>query len=103
MSSNKNRKRGKRVERKVAKLLGGERIGLLGKDDVRVGKFSLEVKSRKVFMPMKWIEQANSNCSKDRIPAVVIHVTGKGHSRDLVLMELPHFREVVKEDYLPSE
>ena len=102
MSSNQNRKRGKRVERRIAKLLGGERIGLLGFDDVRAGKLSIEVKSRKVFMPLKWIDQAESNC-KDRVPIVIIHVTGKGDEENIVMLRIPHFLKLVKEEFLPQK
>lgn len=101
MTGNKNRKRGKRAERKVAKLLGGERIGLLGRDDVRAGRFSIEVKSRKAFMPLKWIDQADRNCKKG-VPIVIVHVTGKKHSEDIVLMKFSVFKEVTREDYLLS-
>lgn len=91
MKGNANRKRGKRVEKKIAKLLGGERIGILGGTDVVIPGFSIEVKSRKKFAPLKWLEQARNNCRPGDRPMVRVHITGTSYDNDIIMMDQEHF------------
>ncbi len=55
MNPSKNRQRGKRTEKAIAKRIGGKRIGILGKSDVEHACFSFEVKSRKKFVAEKYL------------------------------------------------
>jgi len=41
MNPNQNRSRGKRTEKAIAKKVNGKRLGLLGKEDVDAGPFSI--------------------------------------------------------------
>jgi len=50
-----NRARGKSAERRIAALMNGRRVGILGKEDVETDKFSIEVKSRKKFAALDWM------------------------------------------------
>ena len=84
-----NRNRGKAAERAVASALGGIRIGTMGAEDVHVdGPFSAEVKSRGAFVACDWMDQAIRNAPTGKTPLVVVHVRGKRHDKDLVIIRL---------------
>jgi len=93
MNPNQNRKRGKRIERDLAKRLGGKRVGILGKTDISHAVFSFEVKGRVKFVAEKWFQQAVRNCEEGKIPAVIVHVTGQHHGNDYVIMQLKDFED----------
>ena len=85
--SKKNRNRGKALERYVAKLFGGERLGLLNYEDVRLTHFSIEAKERE-HLPMsikKWYAQATVHAG-ERIPMVYLHELNRPHGEDLVII-----------------
>lgn len=88
MNPSKNRRRGKRTESAIAKLLNGKRLGILGKDDVQAGAFSIEVKDRVKFVGTGFMEQAIRYCPGDKTPLVIVHTTGTRHDDDLVMMRL---------------
>jgi hypothetical protein len=100
--SSKNRARGKSLERFIAKDLGGERIGILGKEDVVVhhGCFSLETKERKVIPVFIWksMEQAERNAAKRGYrPGVVLHRLGQDHGKDIVILKYEDFKSLIKQ------
>lgn len=84
----RNRQRGKRNEKALAKLMNAERVGIFGKEDGRDEMFSMEWKSRKTFVGQKWMEQAVTNCPEGKIPLVTVHVTGQRRMNDLVMVRL---------------
>ena len=88
-----NRERGKRAERALSKKLGCKRLGILGEEDLQHPTFSFEVKSRKTFVAAKWYAQAIRNCSKGKTPAVIVHVHGKRHNDDFVIMRVSDFQD----------
>lgn len=96
-SLNRSRRRAKRAEKAVAEIMGGVRVGIMGKEDVSCERFSVEVKSRKRFTAEKWFSQSCKN-ARGKIPVVVIHITGKHHDNDYALMRLKDFVEVVNEN-----
>ena len=56
-----NRDRGKRHERETAKRLGGIRMGTMGAEDIHLDTpFSVECKSRKAFVAVAWMKQAEN-------------------------------------------
>lgn len=83
-----NRDRGKAAELAVAKRLGGRRHGTMGGEDVTVPGFSVEVKSRRAFVAAGWMDQAIRNAPPGKTPLVVVHVAGKRHQKDLVILSL---------------
>jgi len=93
MNPKLNRARGKRCEQAIAKRLNGKRLGLLGNEDISAGPFSVEVKSRAAFVGTGWIEQAVRNSPEGKTPMVVIHLTGKRHDGDLVMMRLSDWQD----------
>ncbi len=82
-----NRQRGKANEKALAKILDACRVGIFGGEDIYKDKYSIEAKSRKSFVAEKWMLQSEKNC-KNRIPIVVVHITGKQHDNDLVIFRL---------------
>jgi len=90
----RNRRRAKAVERAIAKKLDGRRVGILGQEDVTTDLFSIEVKSRKSVAILAWYEQAVKN-AKGKIPLLIIHITNKHHSNDLVVMSLKDFEKLI--------
>lgn len=93
MKPNLNRKRGKQAERVISKQLGGKRTGILTGEDIHFdAPFSCEVKSRKTFVASTWFDQARRN-AKGKTPILVVHVHGKNHDNDFVIMSLKDFKE----------
>ena len=88
----------KAAERAIAARLGGSRVGPTGRDspDVLAGELAVEVKTRQM-MP-RWLlaalEQATAN-ARGRVPVVVLHQERSPHSRDLVLLSLSAFEQIV--------
>ena len=87
-STARNRHRGKNTERNVAKIIGGKRIGILGKDDVQAGPFSIEVKDRQKSLAHSFMAQACRNCSPVLTPLVVIHKKNSSNHDDLVCIRM---------------
>jgi hypothetical protein len=88
-----NRERGKAAERAVAKALDGKRVGTMGGEDVHLdGPWSCEVKSRKAFVAMDWMDQATRNAPTGKTPMVVVHVRGKRHTEDLVIVRMEDWK-----------
>lgn len=96
MKAQRNRQRAKEVERAVAKKIGGRRVGILGQEDISHEKFSIEVKSRKAFVAEKWFQQAERN-AKGKVPLLIVHITGKRHDNDYVIIKLKDFMEVTND------
>ncbi len=88
-----NRRRGKRTERAIAKITGGKRIGILGRDDVQAGAFSIEVKDRVSFAGAGFMQQSVRNCPEGKTPLVIVHTTGSRHADDLVMMRLQDWQD----------
>lgn len=93
-TNNANRKRGKRTEKNMEKLVGGKRIGLLGKEDIEHPIFSFEIKDRYSFIGKTFMEQAVRNAPEGKIPVVVVHVTRDQHKDDLVMIRLKDWRDL---------
>jgi len=88
----KNRDRGKRHERVIAEQLNGKRIGTMCGEDVMHPKYSIECKSRQTFVGCGWMDQAKRHCPIGKVPLVILHVHGKRHNEDLVLIRLEDFK-----------
>jgi len=90
----RNRRRSKRVEKRVSELLEGLRIGILGGADVLTDRFAVEVKSRKRVAVLQWWEQARRNAERlKKEPLLVVHEYGK--KKYFVVMELEQFKKLV--------
>jgi len=99
--SNKNRQRGKSLERFIAKDLGGRRVGILGQEDVILhhGAFSLEVKERKKLPVFIWncMAQADRNAQRNgNRPGVVLHELGDDHDKDTVMIRYRDFKALIE-------
>jgi hypothetical protein len=89
-----NRDRGKRSERVIARLLNGTRVGTMGNEDVHLdGPWSAEVKSRKCFVACEWMAQATRNAPDGKTPVLIVHVHGKRHNDDLVIVKMEDWIE----------
>lgn len=89
----KNRQRGKRAERAIAKRLRGKRVGVLGREDIEHPLWSIEVKSRVRFAGEKFLRQAERNCPAGKTAIVVVHILHQPHSNDIVMMRLKDFED----------
>lgn len=92
----------KQVERRVAELLGGERVPITGRQgsDILHPWLAVEVKERKNFprYVRKWLNQAcigaivgQKQDGEDRLPIVVWHEKDTTHANDVVMMYLGDF------------
>jgi hypothetical protein len=88
----------KAVERRIAGLLGGERVPVSGRQrgespDIAHIWLSLEVKHRKKFPD--WLHDAMDQAVKSKkdyqLPTVVLHQNGKSHKDDFVVIRLEDF------------
>lgn len=86
-----NRQRGKNTERAIAKRIRGRRVGILGHEDVQHELWSVEVKSRVKFSGEGFMQQAVKNCPQGKTPIVVVHIHGRQHSNDLVIIRMKDF------------
>ena len=87
----------KSCERKIAALLGGERVPVSGRGrghspDIRHERLSIEVKNRK-RLPA-WIvnamKQAEACAQEGQLPLVVLHQDGQRYQDALLVMRLKH-------------
>jgi len=85
----------KAVERAIARLLGGRRVPVSGRQrgdapDIEHPFFSLEVKHRKELPD--WIldamEQAKSSKTGDKIPMVILHKKNTKFENSLAVLEI---------------
>ncbi|MEM1672149.1 MAG: hypothetical protein QXT86_08875 [Archaeoglobaceae archaeon] len=97
-----NRKRGKRAQKEIAKLLEGLDIGILGKADILTELFIVEVKHRKTFIGESFLQEAE-NYQKEhklfnKIPIAVIHTFRKKYEDSIVCIRLKDFLSLLKEN-----
>lgn len=92
----------KATERKIAKLLGGNRVPITGRTrgetpDIEHELLSLEVKHRKKLPD--WLhdamEQAVASKRGEQLPVVVLHENGKRHEDDFVCIKLSDFINII--------
>ena len=94
---NNNRKRGKRNEKALADRLGGKRVGILGKEDIMHGEYSIEVKSFVRYAGVKIMEQAERNAPAGKIPLAIVHIKGQRRDNDLVIMRLKEWEALTND------
>jgi len=83
----------KDVERRIARELGGERVGILGREDVRHDRYSIEVKTRlelPAFLKGAY-GQAQSNAAEGKVPLLVLKEKGKRFDDCLCVLRLADF------------
>lgn len=80
----------KAVERGIAKLLDGRRVGILGDHDVEAGVWDIEVKHGKQIPKtiLKWWSQANKNTREGQKPMLVLHYPRQSLEDCLVFVRL---------------
>lgn len=85
----------KQAERRIAALLGGERVPVTGRQrgdvpDIEHGTFSVEVK-HKQSLP-EWLkdamEQAEEANVGEKLPIVILHEKGKTYNESLTILRL---------------
>ncbi|MDM7320241.1 MAG: hypothetical protein P3W91_000765 [Fervidobacterium sp.] len=101
MSAKLNRQRGKRAERRVAELVGGRRVGVLGGEDIMHDAFSIEVKSRKKFVAQRWMEQAEKN-AQGKMAVVVVHIHKEKYEDAFVIVRLKDFLRLSQKAFASS-
>ena len=86
------------TERKIAAMIGGERIPITGRirgdvPDIEHSWLSPEIKHRKEIP--KWLhdayDQANQSAKPDQLPVVILHEERQRHQNDYVLIRLKDF------------
>ena len=95
----------KACERRVAELLGGQRVPVSGRargdcPDIAHDQLSIEVKSRKRLPG--WLEealrQAEASVRDGQIPLAVLHQDGRRYAYCLVVLRLKDFIGYAKEE-----
>ncbi|HET8626734.1 MAG TPA: hypothetical protein VFL91_04915 [Thermomicrobiales bacterium] len=98
-------RRWKATERKVAALLGGQRVPVSGRGrgdapDVRHPWLSIEVKDR-AALPVWLLDalaQAEAAAAPDQLAVAVLHRAGRHHADSLVVLRLAAFAEWFADD-----
>lgn len=94
----------KATERKVAAILGGERVPVTGRQrgsapDIAHSVWSIEVKHRKTLP--EWIHdamsQAKASIRGEQTPIVILHENGMRHADNYVVMRLADFQALLGE------
>lgn len=88
----RNRRSGKAVQKAVNDRLGAKNVGLWGGEDGEHPKLSIEVKGRETFAPEKFMEQAEINCPKGKVPVVVVHKKRTSYKKDIVMIRIEEFK-----------
>lgn len=95
-------KRWKNTERKVAKILGGERVPVSGRQrgfsaDVKHDRLSIEVKDREKLPAWLYdaMEQAEMSAHDGQIPTVILHEKGQKYEDCLTLVRLSSIIEMI--------
>ena len=92
----------KATERAIARRLGGVRTGPSGRAgaDVLAPGLAVEVKRRKAYPAwlLAGMAQAVKAAGKDRLPIVVLHLAGRHHENDVVLLRLGDFKRCMHHD-----
>ena len=88
----------KQAERRIAKLLGGRRIPVTGRQrgdvpDIEHDALSIEVKSRKVLPAwlLGALSQAQAASKNGKVPVVVLHQDRAPYAESLVMVRLEDF------------
>lgn len=109
-TTNKNRHRGKTFEKHIAKLTGGDRVGIFGGTDVVCEsngisgeKWSIECKTRKSFTGKSFMDQSVRNSPFEYTPLVIVHVVGQRHDNDLVMIRMKDWRKVCNDNVFKYE
>jgi uracil DNA glycosylase len=105
-----SRSSGKAAERRVAKDMKGQRIGIMGMDDVRVPPkdglgISFEVKTRKKLPTSikKWFKQAELNVHKRNIPVLVMKEKETKWGEAFIMLKYEHFLKYMISFYARRE
>lgn len=90
----------KMVERKIAGLLGGERIPVTGRQrgdapDIKHSHLSVEVKHRKALPDwlLDAMRQAQASRKGKQLPVVILHGKNTKYAESMVLVRLDDFVE----------
>jgi hypothetical protein len=95
----------KACERRIAELLGGQRIPVSGRTrgdcpDIEHPTLSIECKNRKKLPA--WIEdamnQAEASAKDGQLPVVVLHQDRAPYAESLILSRLDDFVDYLKEE-----
>ena len=90
----------KKTERRIAEMLGGQRVPVTGRQrgdapDVAHERFAVECKHKKTLPD--WLHdamaQAMASVRGEQLPLVVLHESGKPHAQDFVVMRLADVRD----------
>jgi len=81
-----NKRRGRAFQAKLSKMTNGMNVGTLGGEDIKHHTYSIEAKAYKAYRGEAAMKQAEANCPENKIPVVIVHITGQRHENDIVHM-----------------
>lgn len=94
-------KQWKNVEKAIAKLFGGKRVGVTGlnTEDVEHDIFSIEVKHRLAIPKwlMDFVEQAEKECDSDKLSLVIIHGKNMKYEDNLAIIRVGELIKLISE------
>lgn len=91
----KNRRRGRRVEKQIAKKLETIPIGIFGKHDLETKKFIIEVKSRLRYSFEKFFNQLHKNNKNNKIEILILHKKHGKIDNSFVVLKFKDFQDII--------
>jgi hypothetical protein len=90
-----NKRQGRKIQSRLAKLLGGKSVGTIEGQDISFHDqpWSIEVKHRQAFVAEGWMAQARKNAPAGKTPLVIVHSKGKRMEKSLVIISLEDWVE----------
>jgi hypothetical protein len=89
----RNKRQGRHVQSKMAKLTGGKNVGTIEGQDLSYHDkpWSIEVKHRKTFIGNTFMDQADKNAPKGKVPLVIVHTKNQRYMKSVVLIRLDNW------------
>lgn len=86
----RNKRQGRKVQSKIAKITGGKSVGTIEGQDVSYSNkpWSVEVKHRQTFIGHTFMQQAIKNAPDGKIPIVIVHTKNQRFNKSIVLIQL---------------
>jgi len=89
----RNKAQGRKVQAKIAKMIGGKSVGTIEGQDIEHPLWSGETKHRKTFIGNTFMNQAVKNCPENKTPIVIVHTLNQRFEKSLVMMRFSDWED----------
>ena len=89
----RNKAQGRKVQSRIAKMIGGKSVGTIEGQDISHEIWSIEAKHRKTFIGNTFMNQAVKNSPEGKTPVVIVHTLNQRFEKSLVMMRYSDWEE----------